>query len=103
MSDYDSPWKEALTLFFPAFLAFFFPRVQRRIDWSRDYEVLDKELQQVIREAEVGPRRVDLLVKVWLLNGQEEWLLIHVEVQSQYDPEFPQRNVRLQLPSVRPL
>ncbi|WP_043999407.1 RpnC/YadD family protein, partial [Microcystis aeruginosa] len=29
--------------------------------------------------------------KVWLLDNQEIWLLIHIEVQSQYDLKFPQR------------
>jgi hypothetical protein len=28
---------------------------------------------------------------VWLLDNQEVWILIHVEVQSQYDKEFSQR------------
>jgi hypothetical protein len=48
MSDYDSPWKEALEAYFPLFLAFFFPEVHTAIDWSRGYELLDKELQQVV-------------------------------------------------------
>jgi len=30
-------------------------------------------------------------VKVWRLDGKEAWVLIHVEIQSQYDSEFPQR------------
>ena len=44
MSDYDSPWKEALDQFFPAFLAFFFPKVHGLVDWSRGYEALDQKL-----------------------------------------------------------
>lgn len=91
MSDYDSPWKEALEVYFPAFLSFFFPPVFALIDWRYGFESLDKELQQVVREAEVGPRYADKLFKVWLQDGQEAWILIHVEVQSQYDPEFPER------------
>jgi hypothetical protein len=91
MSDFDSPWKDALELFFPAFLAFFFPRVHAKVDWSRGYEALDKELQQIAREAEVGRRYADKLFKVWLEDGQETWVLIHVEVQSQRDEEFTER------------
>jgi hypothetical protein len=52
VSEYDSPWKEALDVYFEQFLAFFFPLVHRDVDWSRGYEILDKELQQVVREAE---------------------------------------------------
>ena len=44
MSDFDSPWKEVLDRYFPAFLDFFFPNIHADIDWSRDYEMLDKEL-----------------------------------------------------------
>jgi hypothetical protein len=91
VSDYDSPWKEILDLYFEPFMAFFFPAAHREIDWSRGYEMLDKELQQVVREAELGRKAVDNLVKVWRTNGQEEWVLIHVEVQSQEEAEFPRR------------
>jgi hypothetical protein len=31
-SDFDSPWKDALELFFPAFLEFFFSRVHAAVD-----------------------------------------------------------------------
>jgi hypothetical protein len=76
MTEYDSPWKEALDAYFEAFLAFFFPQAHAAIDWSRGYEALDKELQQVVREAELGPRVVDKLVKVWLKGGAEAWVLL---------------------------
>ena len=82
MTDYDSPWKEALDVYFAAFLAFFFPEAHADIDWARGYETLDKELQAVVREAELGRRLVDKLVKVWRQGGAEEWVLVHVEVQG---------------------
>jgi len=88
-SDYDSPWKEALDAYFEPFLALLFPQVYCQIDWSRGYESLDKEFQQVVREAEVGRRYVDKLVKVWSKEGVECWVLIHVEVQTTRDAEFP--------------
>jgi hypothetical protein len=81
-ADYDSPWKEALDFYFEKFLALLFPDVHAQIDWSRGYESLDKEFQQVVREAQVGRRYVDKLVKVWTKDGDERWILIHVEVQS---------------------
>jgi hypothetical protein len=90
-TDYDSPWKEALDAYFEPFLALLFPQVHRQIDWSRGYESLDKEFQQVVREAEVGRRYVDKLVKVWTTEGVECWVLIHVEVQTTRDAEFPRR------------
>ena len=88
MTDYDSPWKESLALYFREFLEFYFPDAPAEIDWSRSHETLDKELQQILREAESGRKIVDHLVKAWLKDGTEEWLLIHIEVQSQADPDF---------------
>lgn len=69
MADYDSPWKEALDLYFEAFIALFFPAIYTEVDWVRGYEMLDKELQQICPEAEVGRRIVDKLVKVWRADG----------------------------------
>ncbi len=89
--DYDSPWKEALDVYFEQFLRLLFPWLHSQIDWSRGYEVLDKEFQQIVREAEVGRRYVDKLVKVWTLAGDECWVLIHVEVQTDRDTNFSQR------------
>ena len=91
MSDYDSAWKEALEQLFPAFVEFFFPRVHAAVDWPRGCEALDKELQQIVREAAVGRRYADKLFKVWLRDGKEAWILIHVEVQSQRDEDFGER------------
>jgi hypothetical protein len=90
-ANYDSPWKEALENYFEAFLAFFFPQAHSNIDWECGYEFLDQELQQVVREAELGKRFVDKLVKVWRHNGEETWVLIHVEIQNQVDNEFSKR------------
>jgi hypothetical protein len=91
MSDFDNPWKDVLEHFFRQFLAFFFPEVHAAIDWSRDYESLDKELQQIVRESELGPRLADKLFKVWLKDGEEAWILIHIEIQNQRDPGFAER------------
>src|SRR6266542_5596351 len=90
-ADYDSPWKEALDAYFDPFLALLFPDAHAQIDWSRGWESLDKEFQQVVREAEIGRKYVDKLVKVWTMAGVECWVLIHVEVQTDSDAGFPQR------------
>jgi hypothetical protein len=90
-ADYDSPWKEALEQYFEAFLAFLFPDAHAAIDWNRPPESLDKELQQIVREAEVGKRLADKLFKVWRLGGTEAWVLVHIEVQSQEESDFAER------------
>jgi hypothetical protein len=87
----DSPWKEALEHFLEWFLALCFPEVHAGIDWSRGYQSLDKELQQIIRDAKVGKRLADKLFKVWRKDGKEAWLLIHVEVQGRRERAFAER------------
>ncbi len=90
-ADSDSPWKEALDRFFERCIAFFFPKIHADIDWSRGYEMLDKELQPIVRPAKHGRRYVDKLVKVWLETGEERWILIHIEVQGWKEGDFPER------------
>jgi hypothetical protein len=90
-TDYDSPWKEMLEHFFPHFLLFFFPDIHADVDWTRDVEFLESELQQITRGAATGKRRVDKLVRVFLKTGEEQWVLVHVEVQGQRDDEFAER------------
>src|SRR5262249_13707694 len=90
-ADYDSPWKEILDRYFERFLAFLFPQAHADIDWRHGYEMLDKELQKIVRQARQPKRYVDKLVKVWLRDGREEWLLIHVEVQSWREDDFARR------------
>lgn len=65
MSDeYDSPWKVILERYFQDFMAFFFPDAHDDIDWNRGYESLDTELQKIVRDAEIGKRLADKLIKV---------------------------------------
>jgi len=91
MTDFDSPWKEAISLYFHDFMRFFFPLIEAEINWARGFEFLDTELQKIKRETETGRRDADKLVKVWCRNGEEIWVLLHIEVQSQAQSEFAER------------
>jgi len=90
-ANYDEPWKEALSEYFEAFLYFFFPEVHQLIDWTKIPESLEKELKRITASAKTKKRFADKLYKVWLLRGEEVWILIHIEIQSQYEENFPQR------------
>ena len=72
-------------------MAFFFSKAYAGIDWLRGYESLDTELQQVVRDAEQGNRLADKLMKVWRNDGEEQWVLIHIEIQGNYDSDFARR------------
>ena len=90
-ANYDEPWKEAIGTYFLDFMLFFYPNIYSEIDWKQTPISLDKELEQITAAAETEKRYADKLFKVWLLNKQEIWILIHIEVQSQYDKSFAQR------------
>lgn len=81
-SDYDGAWKAALEKYFKEFLELLFPAIHNQVDWNKGYEFLDGELEKVSVDAKTGRRYTDRLVKVYYQDGTEEWLLIHVEIQS---------------------
>jgi hypothetical protein len=89
--DYDSPWKEAVEHYFPEFMEFYFPEAFTEIDWSKEQVFLDQELRAVVQDAELGKRFVDKLVRVTLLNGDEKWIYLHIEVQGTKQAEFAKR------------
>ena len=91
MSGDDSVWKEILDAYLEEFLDFFFPYIHRDIDWSRGYECLDQELEPILRDSPFRERRVDVLVKVFLGDGSETWLLIHIEVHGYYMADLGER------------
>jgi hypothetical protein len=78
--DYDSPWKEALDKRFEELLALLFPTIHERIDWQQPIEFLDKELIQVVRDADEGRRHVDKERRFFNLCG------FYPEGVSSYSP-----------------
>ena len=89
---FDEPWKQIVPALFQPFLEFFAPEIAREIDWSRKPVFLDKELRRIAKG--FGRRRrstADFLVKVWRLDGAEQWLIIHIELQAQKDARFAER------------
>jgi hypothetical protein len=90
-ANYDQTWKEAIGQYFESFLQFFYPKIYEQIDWSKTPISLDKELEQITASSQTKKRYADKLFQVWLLNNEIIWILIHIEVQSQYDKQFPQR------------
>jgi predicted transposase YdaD len=88
----DTLWKSILEDVFTDFLRFFYPNADEIFDFERGFEFLDKELEDISpRQNEEDIRYVDKLVKVWLKSGEEEWILIHVDVQGQPQKTFPER------------
>ncbi|HEY9702773.1 MAG TPA: hypothetical protein V6C58_10020 [Allocoleopsis sp.] len=91
IANYDETWKYVISGYFESFLLFFYPDIHSQINWKKNPVPLEKELAKITADAKTEKRHADKLFKVWLLTGQEVWILIHIEVQSQYDKNFPLR------------
>ncbi|MRW92120.1 transposase [Duganella sp. FT80W] len=90
--DYDTPWKEVVSYYFSDFMAFFFRDAHAAIDWTRRFDFLDQELAALSPGARMGKRRLDKLVQVRLRGSRaEQWVMIHLEIQSQRDTGFAER------------
>ena len=77
--------------FFEQCFEFFFPEAHAAIDWARGVEFLDKEMQQIVADAELGRRLADKLAKVWLRDGTELRVIVHLEVQGERQRIFEER------------
>lgn len=80
----DPLWKSILEQTFSHFLRFIFPDADAVFDLSRPFDYLDKEFEQLFPPENNGKgvRYVDKLVKVYLNDGSEQFVLCHVEIQS---------------------
>ena len=87
----DYIWKNVIEQMFEDFCFFFIPDVAEVIDFSKKYDFLDKELEQISLDSVENPRYLDKLIKVYLKNGNEQWILIHTEVQGYQDKDFAER------------
>ncbi|WP_172432027.1 hypothetical protein [Orenia metallireducens] len=87
----DLLWKEIIEDLFEDFVEFFMPKLYQEIDFSQGYEFLDNELANIMDKTLEGKKMADRLVKVYLKDGRENWILIHLEVQGYYEAEFSAR------------
>ncbi len=90
-ADIDGALKEAAHEYLEPLFALLFPVSHGLIDWKRPVEFLDTELQKIIAGSETGRRWVDILVKVWCLDGTRQWVLLHIEIQAQRTRHFRRR------------
>jgi len=88
---YDSAWKDIIEELFPEFLEFYFPEIYKDIDFKLGYSFLNKELKKIVKDNQIGKRFADELVKVFLKDGSEKWILIHIEVQGTAEIQLEKR------------
>ena len=89
---YDMLWKGMIEVVMADLLLFVDPDIRKELDLERGFEFLDKELAVIYPGGKASHARVvDKLVKVYLRDGTEHWILLHVEVQGRNGKEFPER------------
>ena len=84
---YDAIWKDFTREFWRDVLCDFLPELYCVADLEREAEQLDKELHDILadldpEEANTPKRYVDNLLKIYLKDDSEEWLLLHIEIQG---------------------
>jgi len=93
-SDYDGAWKESARRHLRQIMEKYFATIAALIDWSYPPEWFDKELSRILARSGRRPKSVDMLAKVRLLTGGEQWILLHLEVQSGWEAGFEFRIFR---------
>jgi hypothetical protein len=89
--DFDSNWKFLIIKYFYPFIDFFLPDLYADLDTSRAPVFLDNELQTIWRSMKTGMKMTDKLVRVWLKNGEERLVLVHIEIQARFETLFSKR------------
>jgi len=87
----DELWKGIITELFEDFVAYFMPDLYVDIDWTKKYTFLEQELTKIYSKSMISRKFNDKLVSVFLKNGNEQWILIHIEIQAYTDPDFAER------------
>ncbi|MBV8802316.1 MAG: hypothetical protein JO131_05010 [Gammaproteobacteria bacterium] len=87
----DIAWKEILDFYFKDFICYCLPQLNELINWKKKWISLDKELQSITKGTASGKKLLDKLFKVYLKDGKEQWILIHIEVQGKKEEDFPKR------------
>ncbi|WEK18129.1 MAG: hypothetical protein P0Y49_15160 [Candidatus Pedobacter colombiensis] len=85
--------KGAIEDHFADVLRFFYEDADKRFDMARGFESLNKELHEIHPQLsrKGGSREADVLIKVFLLDKNSEWFLLHLEIQKIVNKNFPKR------------
>ncbi|GGK04845.1 hypothetical protein GCM10007063_28950 [Lentibacillus kapialis] len=79
---------------FEEFILYFAPDLHNEIDFAQPPDFLKQELYKEIIEEKKGKLVADEIAKVFLKDGTERWILIHIEVQGAAGEDFGERMFR---------
>lgn len=75
-------------------MLFFAPDLYEEIDFKIEPDFLQQELFKEVIQGKKGKNFADQIVKVHLKNGENKWVLIHIEVQNEDHRVFSKRMFR---------
>ena len=87
----DELWKLIIPLLWEDFIQYFLPQWVDQIDFSHKPDFLDKDLKRLMPKGKSKNRTVDILMRVYLKNGEYKTFLLHIEVQAYFDLYFSRR------------
>ena len=92
--DQDYAWKDYISKDFFACLAVIHPELYAQVDTSVPAEFLEQEMSNALRgkyKVKGKEKKTDKFVKLRLLNGEEHYIYVHLEVQDQLQDDFAER------------
>ncbi|MDR2174620.1 MAG: hypothetical protein LBO82_01620 [Synergistaceae bacterium] len=92
---HDSFWKDLIERFFYSLLKRALPELYEDADRKAAPRFLDKEFRDVLNTANPeihhGPHFADFVLEVPLKNGDEEWVILHIEAQGRQGGDLAAR------------
>lgn len=85
---YASAWNDVIEACFIDIIKYM-PDVYKEIDVELPYEFLNQDFEQIRRDIEMIGEYTSKLVRVWLNQEKEDWILLHLHVQAEYFEDLP--------------
>jgi hypothetical protein len=92
--DQDYAWKDYISKDFFDCLAVVHPELYAKVDKSVPPEFLEQEMNNALRgkyKVKGKEKKTDKFVKLRLLNGEDYYIYVHLEVQDQLKDDFAER------------
>lgn len=89
-ANYGSAWNDVIEACFTDIIKYI-SDLDTRLDLELPHEFLNRDFQQINRELEIIGEYTSKLVRVWVNQPEEEWVLLHLHVQGEYFEELPRK------------
>ncbi|MCL2010344.1 MAG: hypothetical protein FWG71_07345 [Synergistaceae bacterium] len=84
--DHDGFWKDLIERFYRSLFKRALPELHEKADATKEARFLDKEFRDILNtsdpEIHTSPHFADFVLEVPMKNGDETWILLHIEAQG---------------------